>query len=74
VRYKRWTVGEGRIDLWVARSVVVELKAVETLLPKHKAQGKAYLCATGNALALVINFNEATLKEGIHRVVLTPPH
>jgi len=74
VRYKRWTVGEGRIDLWVARSVVVELKAVETLFPKHKTQGKAYLCATGNALALVINFNEATLKEGIHHVVLTPPH
>ncbi len=72
VSYKGQPVGEGRIDLWIDHQLVVELKAVETLLPKHKAQGKAYLLATGNQLALVINFHEAVLRDGIHRVVLTP--
>jgi GxxExxY protein len=71
VAYKGQQVGEGRIDLWIDRQLVVELKAVDTLLPKPKAQGKAYLCATGNHLALVINFNEAVLRDGIHRVVLS---
>ena len=71
VRYKSWHVGEGRMDLWIDRQLVVELKAVENVLPKHRAQAKAYLAATGNQLALVINFNEATLKDGIHRVVMT---
>ena len=71
VHYKGRRVGEGRLDLWVDHRLIVELKSVETLLPKHKAQGKAYLQATGNQLALVINFNEAVLRDGIHRVVLT---
>ena len=74
VEYKGMPVGQGRLDIWVDRQLVVELKAVECILPKHKAQGKAYLCATGNELALVINFNEAVLKDGVHRVVLTRPH
>ncbi len=73
VAYKGRFVGQGRIDLWIDKQLIVELKAVEHVLPKHKAQGKAYLCATGNELALVINFNEAVLKDGIHRVVLTRP-
>ncbi|MEX1016690.1 MAG: GxxExxY protein [Phycisphaeraceae bacterium] len=73
VHYKGRRVGEGRLDLWVDQKLVVELKAVEEVLPKHRAQGKAYLCATGNQLALVINFHEAVLKDGIHRVVLTHP-
>ncbi len=71
VAYKGRKVGEGKLDLWIDQRLVVELKAVEQLLPKHKAQGKAYLQATKNELALVISFNEAMLKDGIHRVVLT---
>ncbi|MFA9478443.1 GxxExxY protein [Phycisphaerales bacterium AB-hyl4] len=73
VHYKGRRVGEGRLDLWIDKKLIVELKAVEQVLPKHRAQGKANLCATGNELALVINFNEAILKDGIHRVILTNP-
>lgn len=60
------------MDIFVAKQLVIELKAVEMVLPKHKAQGKAYLMATGCMLALVINFNEAILKDGIHRIIYTP--
>ena len=60
------------MDIFVAEQLVVELKSVEHVLPKHKAQGKAYLMATNCRLALVINFNEAVLKDGIHRIVYTP--
>lgn len=73
VSYKGHHCGEGRLDLWVERSLVIELKAVEQLHPKHKAQCKAYLQATKCQLALLINFNEATLKDGIQRIVLTQP-
>lgn len=71
VDYKDHPCGIGRMDIWVKRLLVVELKAVEDVAPKHKAQGKAYLAATGCELALVINFNVAVLKDGIHRIVLT---
>lgn len=71
VNFKGHHVGRGTMDIWVARCLVVELKAVETVLPRHLAQGNAYLKATCNELALVINFNVAVLKDGVHRVVLT---
>lgn len=71
VVFKGHACGEGRLDLWINRQLVIELKSVEQVVPKHKAQGKAYLAATGCQLALVINFNEAVLKDGLHRVVLT---
>ncbi len=71
VSYKNRVVGEGKIDLWIDRQLVVELKAVETVLPKHKAQAKAYIIAVKNDLALLINFNEALLKDGIVRIVQT---
>lgn len=60
------------MDIFVEQQLVIELKAVEQVLAKHKAQGKAYLMATRCRLALVINFNEAVLKDGIHRIVYTP--
>jgi len=71
VRYKGITVGEGRVDLLVADRLVVELKAVETLLPIHKAQVISYLRGTGLSLGLLINFNARTLREGIQRIVYT---
>lgn len=74
VIYKGRCAGQGKIDLWIDRQIVLELKTVENVLPKHKAQGKAYLAATKNELAFVLNFNEATLKDGIHRIVWTLPH
>jgi GxxExxY protein len=49
----------------------VELKAVEKLLPVHKAQVISYLKVSGCQLGLLINFDERTLREGVQRVVLT---
>jgi len=59
-----------RFDLLVENCLVVELKAVETLLPVHEAQLLTYLKLSGHRLGLLINFNVPLIKEGIKRVVL----
>jgi len=59
-----------RLDLLVADSVVVEIKAVESLLPIHEAQALTYLKLGGWKVALLINFNVPVLKRGIRRLVL----
>jgi len=71
VYYRGQHVGKGKMDLWIGRQLIVELKAVEELHKKHRAQCKAYLAATGCELALLINFHEAVLRDGISRVVMT---
>lgn len=71
VAYKGVAVGEGQLDLLVDECLVVELKAVETLLPIHTAQLMSYLKATQLPLGLLINFNVTVLKSGINRVVYT---
>ncbi|MEO1496530.1 MAG: GxxExxY protein [Planctomycetota bacterium] len=58
-----------RLDLWVGKRVVVELKAVESLLPIHEAQLFTYLKLTGCRLGFLLNFNVEHMKEGIRRVV-----
>ena len=68
--YKGHSVGEGRLDFLVERSLIVELKAVEALSGVHTAQVISYLKATHKRLALLINFHEARLVNGIKRVVL----
>src|SRR5689334_23018266 len=50
-----------RLDLLVEDSVIVEVKAVEVMLPVHKAQLLTYLKATGKQLGLLINFNVPVL-------------
>lgn len=59
-----------RLDLLVADSVIVELKAIEVLLPIHEAQLLTYLKLSGNRLGLLINFNVPLIKDGIKRIVL----
>ena len=59
-----------RIDVLVERQLVVELKAVEALLPVHQAQVLTYLKLSGHRLGLLLNFNVAVLKDGIRRVIL----
>ena len=59
-----------RIDLIVAGEVVVEIKAVEKLLPIHDAQLLTYLRLSGKRVGLLINFNVPVLKDGIVRRVL----
>lgn len=58
-----------RIDLLVDESVVVELKAVENVMPVHHAQILSYLRLSGNELGLLINFHAAHLKDGIWRKI-----
>lgn len=59
-----------RIDLIVGGQLLIELKAVETLLPVHKAQVLTYLKLTGHRLGLLINFNVSVIKDGINRIAL----
>lgn len=68
--YKGHAVGEGRLDFLVDDRLIVELKAVDALVPIHIAQAISYLKATKHRLALLINFNVPVLKDGIRRVVL----
>ena len=57
-----------RIDLLVESTVIVEIKAVETLLPIHEAQLLSYLKLADKRLGLLINFNVQRLKDGIKRM------
>lgn len=59
-----------RLDLFVGRAVVVELKSVASLLPIHEAQLLTYLRLTNSRLGLLINFNVPLLKDGLRRIVL----
>lgn len=64
-----------RMDLLVDEHVVVELKAVDKILPVHEAQLMTYLRLAAKPVGLLINFNVAQLKDGIVRRVMTrtPP-
>ncbi len=72
VRYKGREVGTGRVDVIVNETIIVELKAVDALAPIHTAQLLSYLRVTGYSLGLLINFNVATLKDGVRRIALSP--
>ena len=56
-------------DIVVARTVLVELKAVDRILPVHKAQTLTYLRLSGCAIGLLMNFNVVLLKDGLHRFI-----
>ena len=56
-----------RIDLLVEGLIVVEIKAVEHILPVHEAQVLTYLKLSGCQLGLLLNFNVPLMKEGIRR-------
>jgi GxxExxY protein len=58
-----------RMDIVVEDAVVLEIKAIEELLPIHKAQLLTYLKASGKHIGLLINFNVPVLKNGIKRMV-----
>ena len=57
-----------RLDLLVNDAVVVEVKAVEKLIPLHDAQVLSYLKVTGCRVGLLINFNTVSLLDGIKRI------
>jgi len=71
VRYRDILLECGyRIDLLVERKLIVELKAIERLLPIHHAQLITYLKLSGCHTGLLINFNEFRIKDGIRRLAV----
>ena len=70
VRYKHLILDGGyRLDLLVEDAVIVELKAVETVLPIHRAQLLSYLRLTDKTLGLLVNFHAERVVLGVDRVV-----
>jgi len=70
IEYKGIVVEKAyRIDVFVADLVVVEVKAVEMVLPVHEAQLLSYLRLGGWKTGLLINFHVPLLKRGIRRFV-----
>ena len=61
-----------RADVVVDEKLLIELKAVDQLLPIHTAQVVTYLRLKRFPLGLLINFNEVLIKHGIHRVLNVP--
>ncbi|MCA9234067.1 MAG: GxxExxY protein [Planctomycetales bacterium] len=71
IRYRELIIDDGlRLDLLIAEEVVIELKAIEALLPIHEAQLLTYLRLTNKRLGFLVNFNVPLLKQGIKRIVL----
>lgn len=71
VVYKGHVIKGQKLDLLVERTVVLELKAVTRLPDIATAQTLSYLKASGLTLALLINFNERRLVDGIKRFSLS---
>jgi GxxExxY protein len=71
VTYKGFSFDEPlRLDIYIDRCLIVELKAVEQILPVHKAQLLSYMKLLDAPIGLLINFHETVLKDGIRRFVL----
>ena len=70
VEYQGLKMGIGfRADIIVEKKIILELKSVEKILPIHKKQLLTYLKLTKLKLGLLVNFNEALIKDGITRIV-----
>ncbi len=71
IEYKGTTREEPlRFDVLVEDCLLVEVKAVEKILPIHKAQLLSYLKLMGIPLGLLINFHEAKVTDGVSRLIL----
>jgi GxxExxY protein len=71
IRYEDLTIDNGyRIDLLVEDRVVVELKAVETILPVHRGQLLSYLRLGRFKLGHLLNFHVAHMRDGIVRMAM----
>jgi GxxExxY protein len=71
VLYKDQLIAEHRLDLLVEDERVVELKAVESVLPVHTAQVMSYLKAGAFQLGLILNFRVREMRDGVRRIVWT---
>ncbi len=72
IEYKGFTREEPlRFDVLVESSVLVEAKALEKVLPIHKAQLLSYMKLLNVPVGLLINFHEIKVTDGIHRLILS---
>jgi len=53
----------------VGQTVILEIKSVAAVTPTHEAQVRTYLRLSGLQVALLLNFNEARLIDGLRRFV-----
>ena len=70
VHYKQQTIQGQRLDLLVEREVIVEIKSLQRLPDVATAQVLSYLKTTGLKRALLINFGQTKLVDGIKRISL----
>ena len=71
VRYKEITLDCAyRMDVVVENKLILELKAVDKLLPIHDAQLLTYLRLSNLSTGLLLNFNVPVLKDGLKRMML----
>lgn len=71
IGYKGFTREEPlRFDVLVEGCLLVEAKAVQEILPIHKAQLLSYMKLLDVPLGLLINFHEMKLTDGVHRLIL----
>jgi GxxExxY protein len=71
IEYKGFTREEPlRFDVLVEGCVLVEAKAVEKVLPIHKAQLLSYMRLLDAPVGLLINFHEMKVTDGVHRLIL----
>ena len=71
IEYKGYVFDEPlRLDVYVDECLIVELKAVETILPIHKAKLLSYMKLLDAPLGLLINFHEMKLVDGLYRLIL----
>jgi len=70
IEYEGIRFDEGfRADMVVEDKVILELKSVESVSKAHKKQVLTYLKLTGMKLGFLLNFGEAVMKDGIHRII-----
>ena len=71
ISYKGFAFDEPlRLDVYVDDCLIVELKAIEEILPIHKAQLLSYMKLLDAPLGLLINFHAMKLVDGLHRLIL----
>ena len=69
--YKGAPVGDGfKADIVVAHELILEIKAVTTILPIHEVQLRTYLRMSGIRVGLLLNFNVPRLVDGLRRTVV----
>ncbi|MFA6293557.1 MAG: GxxExxY protein [Victivallales bacterium] len=70
IMYRGLRIDSGlRLDIVVEDRIILELKAVEDILPVHQAQLMTYLKLSNMHLGFLVNFNVPLIKDGIKRII-----